>query len=323
MKMNNKYKFYFLSIVAAVLILTAGCNRSGKQEEPEDGPTYGEIKIAVDETFQYIMDTEVSTFMSIYDRAKIHALYRPETEAINLLLQDSVRLVVAGRDLTPEEKKVIEDAEIVPRTIKIAYDAIALIVNPENTDTLISYDNVSKIFTKEISSWKQINPKSKEQDIQLVFDNSGSSSISYFKKLFGTDKFLSKNCFAEKSSEAVIDYVAQNKNALGIIGVGWISDKKDTTCLSFLRKIRVMEVAPADTMPGAGYYYKPFQAYIAQRIYPFWRTIYIISREPRVGLGSGFMSFVASDRGQRMFLKSGIVPATAPVRLVETYHQPL
>ncbi len=324
MKMKNKYLYY--TLIFALLgcsVAFLSCNDSGSHEEPDDGPTYGKIRISVDETFKYIMDTQVSTFMSIYDRAKIDVSYKPESEAINDLLLDSVRLVVAARELTKEEKKVIEDAAIVPRTIKIAYDAIALIVHPQSTDTLIKYDQVLKIFTGEITSWRQIRPKYKNQDIQVVFDNSNSSSIRYFKDLVGKENFKNKNIFAVKNSEGVIDYVSKNKNAIGLIGVGWVSDRDDTTCLSFLNKIKVMEIAPPDTGRGAGDFYKPFQAYIAQRFYPLWRTIYIISREPRAGLGSGFMSFVSSDRGQRMFLKSGLVPATAPIRLVEVYHEEL
>jgi phosphate transport system substrate-binding protein len=48
-----------------------------------------------------------------------------------------------------------------------------------------------------------------------------------------------------------------------------------------------------------------------------YRTVYIISREARAGLGSGFTAFVAGDKGQRIILKSGLVPATAPIRIVE------
>jgi phosphate transport system substrate-binding protein len=62
---------------------------------------------------------------------------------------------------------------------------------------------------------------------------------------------------------------------------------------------------------------KPYQGYIAERSYPFCRDVYMISRETFSGLGTGFVSFVAGDQGQRIILKSGLVPATMPVRLIE------
>ena len=64
-------------------------------------------------------------------------------------------------------------------------------------------------------------------------------------------------------------------------------------------------------------YLKPYKAYIAMKKYPLSRQVYMISRETRSGLGSGFITYVASDKGQRIVLKSGLVPATAPIRLVE------
>jgi len=56
--------------------------------------------------------------------------------------------------------------------------------------------------------------------------------------------------------------------------------------------------------------------YIALGDYPFYRTVYAIINDPRQGLSSGFANFLTSDRGQRIILKSGLVPATQPVRIV-------
>ena len=62
--------------------------------------------------------------------------------------------------------------------------------------------------------------------------------------------------------------------------------------------------------------YKPYQAYVAQGLYPYTRKVYIISREARTGLGTGFSSFVAGDVGQKIILKMGVLPASMPVRIV-------
>ena len=124
---------------------------------------------------------------------------------------------------------------------------------------------------------------------------------------------LSSNCYALNSDSAVIQYISRGKNSIGVIGVNWISDLEDTTHLSFLKSFRVMEIE--DTVSRE--YFKPFQAYIAQKFYPLWREVYIISKEAYTGLGTGLTAFIASERGQRIVLKFGLVPATMPVRLVE------
>ena len=76
-------------------------------------------------------------------------------------------------------------------------------------------------------------------------------------------------------------------------------------------------------LPSADFV-KPYQGNVAlwrlrrPPYYPLCRELYVISREGRTGLGTGFASFVAGDNGQRIFLKAGLVPATVPVRLVQT-----
>jgi hypothetical protein len=62
--------------------------------------------------------------------------------------------------------------------------------------------------------------------------------------------------------------------------------------------------------------FKPWQAYLALKEYPLIRDVYVILTDPRQGLASGFTGFLTSDRGQRIILKAGIVPATQPVRIV-------
>ncbi len=61
---------------------------------------------------------------------------------------------------------------------------------------------------------------------------------------------------------------------------------------------------------------------MAQGKYPLIRDVVMIGREARSGLASGFMAFVASDKGQRIVLKSGLVPATMPIRIIEVNHEP-
>jgi phosphate transport system substrate-binding protein len=291
------------------------CNQN-QTGEPDDTPTSGKINISVDETFKPIIDTEISTFESLYKYAKINVSYKSEGNAFQDLVDDSARIIIVTRELTPQEKKHFEDIKLFPHITKIAYDAVTFVTNNNNPDTQFTNDQIKKIITGEIGTWKQINPKSGNGPIQIVFDNNNSGTLRFLKEYAGS-KNLSKNSSASNSSEAVIDYVSKNKNALGVLGVTWISDRRDSTLMSFVDKIRVVEISPPDSSEGRGEYYKPYQAYIATKYYPLWRTVYVISREARAGLGTGFASFVASDKGQRIILKSGLVPASQPVRLVE------
>lgn len=293
--------------------LATACNREGKIE---DTPTSGTIKISVDEAFEPIIDSHIYAFQKFYKYAKVHPSYKSEAETVKDLLQDSARLVVISRPLTTAEKEVFAQQTITPRITKIAIDGVALITHPGNTDTTFTMEELRGIFSGKVTSWKQLDPKSKLSDITIVFDNTGSSTARYITDSVTNKQPLPKNTFAAKTNKALVDYVAKTPNALGVIGVNWISDFDDTTAIGFLRKVKVAAVSNNPDKEVTDSYVQPFQGYLAQGSYPLRRNVYIVSREARAGLGTGFASFVAGDKGQRIILKSGLVPATMPVRII-------
>jgi len=200
---------------------------------------------------------------------------------------------------------------------KIAKDAIAFVVNNENTDTTMSVEKIKSIMLGNDSLWNQVNAKSQLGKINIVFDNNGSANTTYIKDSILFGKSFSNNAFAVKSNPEVIDYVSKNKNAIGVLSVNWISDSDDTLTVSFLKKIKVIALAK-DTGSKA---VKPYQAYIQTKEYPFTRDVYMINRQTRAGLGMGFVSFVAGEKGQIMILKAGLIPAISPIRLIEVNTQ--
>jgi len=248
----------------------------------------------------------------LYVNARIAARYKPETDVLDDFMNDSVHTIVLTRELTKQEKDYLLSHKFVARTTKVAQDALALIVNPDNNDTLLLESQFADLLRGKLSTWKQIDPTSSENTINVVFDNNKSGNVRYFREKFSLSGKFPANCFAVNSNEEVISYVKKNKSALGIISVNWISNTQDSISERFLKSVRVVEVGTNRTN-----YCKPYQGYIAEGSYPFCRDVYMIGRETFSGLGSGFISFVAGDKGQRIVLKSGLVPATMPIRLIE------
>lgn len=298
------------------LVILLSCQDRDKDGKLLDTPTSGEITITADESLLPIVDAEIKAFEAIYKNAKINVVYGSERASLNKLLQDSARLAIVNRPMMAQERSILEGQRITPSTLKVGTGAIALIVNKDNPDSLISFSQLKGLFRGEIDQWKQIDPKSSLKDIKIIFDHEQASSVRYMKDSIAKVAKLPPNCFAVTSNDKVIDYVSRNKEALGLIGVSWISDNDDSETIGFLERIKVMALAGPDNS-GNDEFYKPYQAYTAQGVYPLTNDIYIISREARTGLGSGFMSFVAGDKGQRVILKSGLVPATMPVRIIE------
>lgn len=306
MKMKfNKISLTILCLTTFVLAYS-GCK---KGNNPTDTSTTGNITISVDQTYKPLIDSEISTFESIYKYAKINVNYKSEVEAFNDLMNDTIRLIIVSRQLNPEEIEQFKKWEIVPKVTKIAYDAVALIGSKDLKDTVFTISEI-----KSLLSGENISPSLKKT--KVVFDNSNSSTLRFLSEKTGVKKF-SSNCFALNTNDEVLNYISKESNCIGVIGVNWISDLEDSTNINFLKTVKVLEIASDENSEPL----KPYQAYIAQKTYSLSREVYIISKEAYTGIGTGFTAFVASERGQRIVLKFGLVPATMPIRLVEIINE--
>lgn len=311
MKKEKQHLFIAWMVAAAFL--------SACQSKPKDGltdtSTSGVIAIAADESFRPIIQEEADVFEGLFPLAGIVPRYVTEVEAVNLLLKDSLRLAITSRRLTPEEMNSFNSRKFFPQEIKIATDGLALITNKDNPDSLITVNEFRSILTGKTTQWKELYPASRLKDILPVFDNKNSSTVRFAVDSICKGASLSDRVKALKTNKEVIDYVSRTPEAIGIIGVNWLSDRNDSTGLTFSKEVRVMSVsAAAQATPENSY--KPYQAYLYYGDYPLTRSIYALLNDPRSALPWGFASFLASDRGQRIILKSGLVPATQPVRIV-------
>jgi len=301
--------------------VSEGAPSGKKTTYKRESGTAGEIYIAVDETFQPIIETEIETFMGQYPDAVIHALYMPGEEAISRMLEeDSIRMVVSTRELTSIEKAYLKEQQTSDKTTKLATDAVAMIVHKSNTDTIFTQEQITGILSGEITSWKQINPDSPLGQIRIVFDHAQSSTVQFLRDsvLAKAGKELTtQNVFAAKTNKQVLSYVTKDKNALGVLGVAWISDLDDRQMAIFrkdsINVLKLENVRPCSYGDG---FYQPYQAYIHQRCYPYTRGVYAILRESFFGLGHGFVAFMASDPGQRIVQKAGLVPDMGFTRVV-------
>jgi phosphate transport system substrate-binding protein len=305
-----------LSLLAILLFsLLFGCNRDPKVIT--ETTTRGTIRIAADESFKLLVDAENYTFHALYKYANITPIYKPEAEVVEDFINDSIRTIIISRKLTPEEEKYLLSLQSIARTTKVAYDGVTFISHPDNKDLQLRYDQLEAIFKGDISNWNQLDPKFPKQELIVVFDHSKSGNFRYIKENFIGENPVPASCFAVENNQEVLNYVKDKKNALGIIGVNWISDKDDSLSNKFLSEISIIGIGAKGDDTGEGIFRKPYQGYLAEGSYPLIREVYIISRESFAGLGSGFASFIAGETGQRIILKAGLAPATVPIRLMQ------
>lgn len=299
-------RMQFLASLSLVALLALQACGPGSVGYDEDTHSRGKAVIYFEESYKPLFETSIYTFEGLYPSADIQPVYKTEGEIIKAFFETKVKTICITRDFTAKEKKDLKKGSIEVRSNLIAFDAVALIINPQNSDSIISVDKIKRILSGQDSLW------SNGKKINVVFDNANSANFNYLHKLIGNGK-LSKNVFAVKSNEQVIKHVKDNPSSIGIIGVNWISDHDDKNVLNFLKGIRVMWVSKTE----GGEAFQPYQAYIYTKEYPLTREMWIINMGSRSGLHSGFVNFMQQEKGQLIIHKSALVTATAPVRMIE------
>lgn len=295
--MRKISKVFVLVFVGFLFVM---CNQKEKKNTNKESILKGTTTILVDETLMPIMEDQVTIFENNYP-AKIKIVSKSESEVIVSLFKEKSGIAVLTRNLTTEENKIFEQKKITPKITKFATDAIAFISNKSNNDTLIELKSIIELM--------QGKPNANIKG--LVFDNPNSSTVRYMNTLAGIKSIPQKGVYSFKTNDEVIKFVAQNKGMIGVVGVNWLSQPKPAM-QDFVNKVNILSVKSLTSTN----YYTPSQNNIAEGKYPLARDLYIINGQGYSGLGMGFASFVAGDIGQRIILKSGLLPVRMPGRRI-------
>jgi len=289
---------FALGILLSILLTSLfGCQNQSAVQTPVSG--YAEI--VVDESLGPIVQDQYDVFSNDYQSATIKLFFQPENKLLSTFLSNKVNVAIMSRLLLPNEAKVFESKKIKIRVNRFAIDAIALIVNKESSDSTIEVADLIESL------------KGNGNTRNLVFDNANSSTVRYLKELANVKQLPAKGIYALNSNAEVIKYVYNNKGAIGVIGVNWVKAPSEEL-EQFVNGIRILKVKNLKGKPGDDGFYAPSQNNLALGLYPLERSLYIINCQGTAGLGTGFASFLAGERGQRIVLKSGLMPDSLPTR---------
>ena len=301
----KKYRLLPFVFFFGLIAVFFACNQNNKPKNSDETILKGSTSVLVDETLLPIVEDQVEVFESLYD-AKIKVNSKSEAETVLALSKDTSKIAILSRKLNPEEVKVFESKKIKPRTTVFATDAIAFISNQRNKDTLIAL--------QEVVSFLKGMPNSSIKG--LVFDNPNSSTVRYMNVLSGIKELPSKGIFSFKTNEEVIQFVSENEGMIGVVGVNWLMEPS-LKMRPIVDKINILSVKGI----GKTDYFAPTQNNLAEKKYPLARDLYIINCQGYSGLGMGFASFIAGEVGQRITLKSGLLPVNMPGRNIKIRKQ--
>jgi phosphate transport system substrate-binding protein len=297
MKWIGQARKVFQGLVGFVGInlLIPACNSGSGPAKYQETTSSGTIHISVDESFKPVIDSQIEVFESQHPDAHIVVQYKPEAECLRDLNVDSIRMVIVTRELSEaEETTLANKLQFKPTFGPLAYDGIAVIVNNEAKDSLFTMQDIRSI-AKHTSNYKYK---------MLLDGKTATSTVRYVVDSLLKGQPLTDNIVAAPNTQGVIDYVSNNQDAIGLLGVSWIGNKDDTTQRSFLKKVKIAKIQARD-----GSYVTPVQYNIAYDIYPMIRPLYYILKENYDGLGNGFANFLIYEKGQKIFNRAYLLPA--------------
>ncbi|MBQ7941921.1 MAG: substrate-binding domain-containing protein [Muribaculaceae bacterium] len=317
-------KIFTYTLLLSLIILFTACEKKKKNTFSS-----GLTTVICDESFENILNQEIEIFEYTYPQANIIPYYMDERSAIDSLMELKTQLIIIPHELSEAHAAQLKVKNRRLYQQRIAVDAIALIVNKDNPIDELSVSELHDVLSGTVTNWDELWP-SKLKKIQVIFDHKGSSTVKYMEDSVMHGKPFGSEVYAQSSNKDVLDIVSKNKNAIGIIGVSWVTadmkgrsksvaehakelQKNDTTTLDFKDNIKVLKIRRDDQPIG----FKPYQAYIFSGEYPFYRSMYVVSTAARGSLPNGFLTFITGFIGQKIIQNTGVLPAAIQPRMVQ------
>ena len=267
-----------------------------QKNQQYDSPLKGEISISVDESFKPVITEQIKVYESSYPEAHIQASYKSEADCFRDLQTDSTRMIIVSRGLNADESKFYKQKlSFKPLWDVLAYDAVAVIVNIHSKDSAFTIDRL-----KDYLSGKDTGK------LVAVAGRNATSVVRLLQDSILKGAGFGKNVMAAADSKELINYVADNVDAIGFVGTSWVTDEDDPEQQKYKNRIRLGLIECKKC--GEDMYAKPSQATIMQGQYPLVRSLFFILKENSNGLGTGFTNYLSLERGQLVFRRSYLVP---------------
>ena len=274
--------------LAAVLLMGAftGCAPANTNEpaanepaatEPAASGVSGSITVNGSTSVQPLAEELSKAFTGKNPGATIDIQGGGSGVGIKSAVDGVVDIGMSSRDLKPEEKTLKE--------FKIAVDGIAVIVNPANEVTNLTMEQIFKIYTGEITDWKDVGGKTGK--ITVVTREEGSGTRGAFIELAGiqvkegdstVDKTIA-NAITQGSTGAVMTTVAGDPNAIGYASFGSAKGKTDIKLVNVDGK----ECTEDNIYSGE---------------YKISRPFLMLTQAEPTGLAKSFLDYILSPEGQ-------------------------
>jgi phosphate transport system substrate-binding protein len=207
------------------------------------------------------------------------------------LIDGTTDLASSSRKMKMDEKMKLQDAGKGYKEVIVAYDALAVIVNPKNTVKKLTREQLEGIFTGKITNWNQVGGENMK--IIAYSRESSSGTYEFFKEHVMSKKNYASSCLLLPATGAIIQSVSQTKGAIGYVGLAYDNKSVSTVSVSYDKGKTFIE---------------PNETTAKNKTYPIVRPLYfyyLIKAEKSV---KPLIDFVLSAEGQKIVLQVGYVP---------------
>ncbi|EMJ89176.1 phosphate ABC transporter substrate-binding protein [Leptospira meyeri] len=269
------------------------------------------LKVAGSETMNSMMRYLGAEYEKVNSSVRITVEGGGSESGIDRLRKGEIDMAVSSRDLNQAEFDDLRKTGNLEK-VRLAYDGVALVVNPKNSVSKLDLVQTSDIFSGKIKNWKEVGGA--DAPISIVIRNDKSGTQDYFqnhilrRKDLGLNEFneykanvFSKDAKIVKDNSEMSKFIQENSNSIGYMGMGTaIVENKD--------KLKALDYARTKKDP----YVSPSVRNVYDRKYKLARELFIIYKTDQGDKIDAFVTFLTSEQGQVAVLQSGYLRASLP-----------
>jgi phosphate transport system substrate-binding protein len=274
-----------LLLVTSLALFGAGCvGNDGSEAEMQS------IMIKGSDTVLPLAQAEAEVFMMEYPDTSVSIIGGGSGVGIAALIDGEIDIAMTSREMKGSEIENAQANGIDPLEQTIAWDGISVVVNPENPVSDLTFEQIKAIYVGDVSNWNEIGGEDRE--IVVLSRDSSSGTYEYFKDEVMEGNEYRADALINPSTGAIIQTVAQNKNAIGYVGVAYLDG--------------TIKALAVDNGSGAE---EPTSENILEGTYPLARPLYFYTNGEPTGLALEFIEFISSETGEETIFEVGYFPA--------------
>ncbi|MDR1679878.1 MAG: PstS family phosphate ABC transporter substrate-binding protein [Prevotellaceae bacterium] len=209
---------------------------------------------------------------------------------ISALVENTTDIAQSSRKIKFSEKQKLQEAGKTVKEVVIAYDALAIVVNPANKVNKLTREQLEGIFTGKIKNWKEVGG----DDVKIVPYSRETSSGTYefFKESVLKNKNYMNGIMSMPATGAIIQSVSQTKGAIGYVGLAYLNKSVKALQVSYDKGVK---------------YTVPSVANAKNKSYPIVRPLYYYYVTAAQAKVKPFIDYILSDAGQKIVSQIGFI----------------